>query len=176
VPEAPVQSSCARGLSIRARFFFNRRSRSRINDRANLSSRRSEALPANAKSHHLFMNSCVGELIRGLAARGIVLTMLLYSANGISAICSILTKNITTRLVRTYGCTRTRRSRAPSRLSVTRWRCQFWADCTTNISGRKFPTGTRTRTSLQADRHGKHRFALMGVAGPGGFEPPTRPL
>jgi hypothetical protein len=30
-------------------------------------------------------------------------------ANGISAICSILTKNITTRLVRTYRCTRTRR-------------------------------------------------------------------
>ena len=25
---------------------------------------------------------------------------------------------------------------------VARWRCQFWADCTTNISGRKFPTGT----------------------------------
>jgi hypothetical protein len=29
-----------------------------------------------------------------------------------------------------------------SRLSVARWRCRFWADCTTNISGRKFPTGT----------------------------------
>jgi hypothetical protein len=36
--------------------------------------------------------------------RRIVLTMLLCSANGISAICSILTKNITTRLVRTYRC------------------------------------------------------------------------
>src|SRR5438132_418317 len=33
-------------------------------------------------------------------ADGIVLTMLSCSANGISAICSILTKNITTRLVR----------------------------------------------------------------------------
>jgi hypothetical protein len=30
-----------------------------------------------------------------------------------------------------------------SRLSVACWRCQFWADCTTNISERKFPTGTR---------------------------------
>ena len=68
--------------------------------------------------------------------------MLLCSANGISAICSILIKNITTRLVRTYHCTRTRRSRVPSRLSVARWRCQFWADYTTNISERKFPTGT----------------------------------
>src|SRR5207244_12835816 len=35
-----------------------------------------------------------------------------------------------------------RRSHVPSRLSVARWRCQFWADCTTNIPGRKFPTGT----------------------------------
>jgi len=42
---------------------------------------------------------------------------------------SIPTKNITTRLVRTYRCTRTRRSRVPSRLSAARWRCQFWADC-----------------------------------------------
>jgi hypothetical protein len=81
---------------------------------------------------------------RGSSVRsdGIVLTMLLCSASGISVICSILTKNITTRLVRTYRCTRTRRSRVPSRLSVARWRCQFWADCTTNISERKFPTGT----------------------------------
>jgi hypothetical protein len=61
---------------------------------------------------------------------------------GISAICSILTKNITTRLVRTYRCARTRRSRVPSRLSVARWRCQFSADCTTNISERRFPTET----------------------------------
>jgi hypothetical protein len=37
---------------------------------------------------------------------GIVLTMLLCSANGISVICSILTKNTTTRLVRTYRCTK----------------------------------------------------------------------
>jgi N-methylhydantoinase A/oxoprolinase/acetone carboxylase beta subunit len=73
---------------------------------------------------------------------GIVLTMLLCSANDISVICSILTKDTTTRPVRTYRCTRTRRSRAPSSLSVARWRCQFWAGCTTNISGRKFPTGT----------------------------------
>src|SRR5262249_22812341 len=68
--------------------------------------------------------------------------MLWCSANGICAICSMLTKNITTRLVRTYHCTRTRRSRVPSRLSVARWRCRFWVDCTTNISERRFPTGT----------------------------------
>src|SRR5260370_2048234 len=61
---------------------------------------------------------------------------------GISAICSILTKNITPRLVRTYRCARTRRSRVPSRLSVARWRCQFSADCTTNISERRFSTET----------------------------------
>src|SRR6266576_1261916 len=35
-----------------------------------------------------------------------------------------------------------RRLRHWSRLSVARWRCRFWADCTTKISGRKFPTGT----------------------------------
>src|SRR6266436_9083736 len=34
-----------------------------------------------------------------------------------------------------------RRSHVPSRLSVARWRCQFWADCTTNISEREYPTG-----------------------------------
>src|SRR5262249_53476295 len=68
--------------------------------------------------------------------------MLLCSANGICAICSIPTKNITTRLGRTYRCTRTRRSRVPSRLSASRWRCRFWAGYTTNISERKFPTGT----------------------------------
>jgi hypothetical protein len=49
-----------------------------------------------------------GSLVR---SDGIVLTMLLCSANGICAICSILTKNTTTNLVRTYRCTRTRRSR-----------------------------------------------------------------
>ena len=30
----------------------------------------------------------------------------------------------------------------PSSPSVRRWLCQFWADCTTNISEREFPTGT----------------------------------
>ena len=84
------------------------------------------------------------DIRRGSSVRsdGIVLTMLLCSANDISAICSIRTKNITTRLGRTFRCRRTRRSRVLSRPSVARWRCQFWADCTTNISGRRFPTGT----------------------------------
>src|SRR5258707_4259264 len=68
--------------------------------------------------------------------------MSLCSANDISAICSIPTKNITTKLGRTYRCTRTRQSHVLSRPSVARWRCQFWAGCITNISGRKFPTGT----------------------------------
>src|SRR6266446_4646049 len=56
---------------------------------------------------------------RGSSVRsdGIVLTMSLCSANDISAICSIPTKDTTTRLVHT-------------------------ADCTTNISERRFPTGT----------------------------------
>src|SRR5262249_43542851 len=81
---------------------------------------------------------------RDLSVRsdGTVLTMLSCSANGISVICSILTKDITTTLGRTCRCIRTRRSRVPSRPSVTCWRCQFWADCTTNISEREFPTGT----------------------------------
>jgi hypothetical protein len=80
---------------------------------------------------------------RGSSARsdGIVLTMLLCSANDISAICSIPTKNITTRLAHTYRCTRTRQSSVPFRPSVERWRCQFWADCTTNISEFKFRQG-----------------------------------
>jgi len=68
--------------------------------------------------------------------------MLSCSASGICAICSILTKDITTRLGRTYRCTKTRRSRMPFRLLVARWRCRFWAACTINISERKFPTGT----------------------------------
>jgi hypothetical protein len=81
---------------------------------------------------------------RGSSVRsdGIVLTTLLCSGNGISAICSIPTKNITMRPAHTYRCTRTRRSRVPFRMSVARWRCQFWADCITNISERRFPTGT----------------------------------
>jgi hypothetical protein len=80
---------------------------------------------------------------RGSSVRsdGIVLTMLLCSANDISAIYSIPTKNITTRLARICRCTRTRRSHVRSKLR-SHARCQFWADCTTNISGRKFPTGT----------------------------------
>jgi hypothetical protein len=45
--------------------------------------------------------------------------------------------------VRTHcHCRRTRRSLAPSRPSVRRWLCQFWAGCTTNISEREFPIGT----------------------------------
>jgi len=45
-------------------------------------------------------------------------------------------------LGRTYHRTRTRRYRVPFRPSVAHWRGQFWADCITNISERRFPTGT----------------------------------
>src|SRR5882724_9359662 len=98
------------------------------------------------------------DIRRGSSVRsdGIVLTMLLCSANGISAICSILTKNTTTRLVRTYRCTRTRRSRVPSRLSVARWQCQFWVDCTTNISERKFSDRDTLRLCSNDDGDDEH--------------------
>jgi len=56
---------------------------------------------------------------------------------------------------------RTRRSRVPFRLSVARWRCQFWADCTTNISERKFPTGTAVTQSI-LDRQWIGTAALSG--------------
>ena len=61
--------------------------------------------------------------------------------------------------IRTYRCTRTRRSRVPSRLSAARWRCQFWADCTTNISERKFPTGI----GLGATRAARLKLALTSL-------------
>ena len=92
---------------------------------------------------------------RGSSVRsdGIVLTMLLCSANDISAICSIPTKNITTKLGPTYRCTRTRQSHVLSRPSVARWRCRFWAGCITNISGRKFPTGTISASNAARGRN-----------------------
>jgi hypothetical protein len=51
-------------------------------------------------------------------------------------------QNITTRPARTCHWRRTHRSPAPSRPSVRRWPCPSWADYTTNISEREFPTGT----------------------------------
>jgi hypothetical protein len=75
---------------------------------------------------------------------GIALTMSLCLASGTLVIYSNRIKNITTRRAHTYRCRRTRRSPAPSRPSVRRWSCQFWAGCTTNISEREFPTGTNT--------------------------------
>src|SRR5262249_55950351 len=33
--------------------------------------------------------------------------------------------------------------------AVRRWLCQFWADCTTNISEREFPTGTTIGATLR---------------------------
>jgi hypothetical protein len=59
-----------------------------------------------------------------------------------SSFCSNHTKNITTRHARTYHWRRTRRSPAPSKPPVKGWPCQFWAVCTTNISGCEFTTGT----------------------------------
>jgi hypothetical protein len=49
----------------------------------------------------------------------------LVSAHGIFGVCSIL---------------RTRQFRVPFRLPVTSERCQFWADCATNILEHRFPT------------------------------------
>ncbi len=95
------------------------------------------------------------DIQRGSSVRsgGSVSTMLLCSANDISAICSIPIKNITMRPVRTYRCTRTRRSRVPFRPSVARWRCRFWADCTINILERRFPTGTTRESVRPKQRH-----------------------
>ena len=76
--------------------------------------------------------------------------MSLCSANGIFAICSIRIKNTTTKLARTCPCTRTRRSRVPSRPSVACFRCQFWADYTTNMFESEFPTGTAGRPDRSA--------------------------
>jgi hypothetical protein len=59
----------------------------------------------------------------------------------VEAICSIPTKNITTRLARTYRCTRTRRSHVASRLSVARWRCQFWVTASPIFQGVSFRQG-----------------------------------
>jgi hypothetical protein len=75
----------------------------------------------------------------------------LCSATGTFAICSNRIKNIIMKLARIYRCTRTPRFRVLSRLSVVRWRCQFWADCITNISERKFPTGTGVRNMASAN-------------------------
>src|SRR5262249_48381449 len=65
------------------------------------------------------------------------------------------------RLGRTYRCTRTRRSRVPSRLSASRWRCRFWADYTTNISERKFPTGTGGLFQMAVDMRPLTREELV---------------
>jgi hypothetical protein len=56
---------------------------------------------------------------------GLPLTISLCSATGTFAICSNRIKNITTRLARTYHCTRTRRFRAPSRPLVV-WTASLW--------------------------------------------------
>jgi hypothetical protein len=68
-------------------------------------------------------------------------------------------KLLQTRLGRTYRYTRTRRSRVPFRLSVARSRCQFWADCTTNIPECKFPTGTEESQSATEPRQSSRRVA-----------------
>src|SRR5262249_46068461 len=101
---------------------------------------------------------------RGLSVRsdGIVLTMLSCSAKAISVICLILTKDITTRLGRTCRYTRTRRSRVPFRLLVTRWRCRFWAACTIHILECKFPTGTGDSFGENAPLRALHRVPLIG--------------
>jgi len=50
--------------------------------------------------------------------------------------------------------------------NIARWRCQFWADCITNISERKFPTGTadifsrRIWISSSCPKYLKFRFSV----------------
>jgi hypothetical protein len=55
-------------------------------------------------------------------------------------------KNITTKVVRPYRCTRTRRSRVPSRLSVACCLCQSWANHTSNISERSRYADQKSRS------------------------------
>src|SRR3984893_11873369 len=94
------------------------------------------------RSHHDRLGRT--DVRRGLSDRsgGITLTMSLCLASSTFAICSTHIKNIITKFVHTCHCTRMHRSPAPSRPSVTRWPCQFWADCTTNKSECEFPIGT----------------------------------
>jgi hypothetical protein len=73
---------------------------------------------------------------------GIALTMSSCLASAISGICSIRTRNITTRRAHTYHYGRMRRSLAPCRPSVRRSPCLFWVGCIIDISERKFPTRT----------------------------------
>jgi len=77
------------------------------------------------------------DMRRGSSVRsdGIVLTMLLCSASGISVTYCCRTRNTTTRSVRIYPWRRIRRSRAPSSGPGTFFAAQFSAGCTTNISG-----------------------------------------
>ena len=67
--EVAATAPWARGLSMRARFFFNRRSRSRINNRAVWSSHRREVSLTNTRFHHVLIKSRVGLVIRGLAPK-----------------------------------------------------------------------------------------------------------
>jgi hypothetical protein len=97
------------------------------------------------RSHHDHLGRT--DVRRGLSDRsgGIALTMSLCLASSTFAMCSTHIKNITTKLAHTCHCTRMHRSPAPSRPSVARWPCRFWADCTTNIYECEFPTGTAVR-------------------------------
>jgi transposase InsO family protein len=50
-----------------------------------------------------------------------------------------------------------------SRPSVARWRCQFWAGCITNISGRKFPTGTGPSSQSWKTFFRNHAQAIAAI-------------
>src|SRR5580658_7898848 len=71
VPELPFHSSCARGLSRRARPFLSRRSRSLISRRAFALAETCAASPDNGRSHHASIKSFVGIVTRGLTERTI---------------------------------------------------------------------------------------------------------
>jgi hypothetical protein len=98
----------------------------------------------SARSFHIDGTTHAGSSDR---SGGIALTMSSCLASGIFVICSNHTKNITTRHARTYHWRRMRRSPAPSKPPVKRWPCQFWAVCTTNISGRDLRQGQATERS-----------------------------
>jgi hypothetical protein len=82
-------------------------------------------------------------IVKGSSARsvGTALTMLSYLASGIFGICFDLTRTTTIKLEHTYRLIRMRQYRALSRPSVTFYRCQSWAACTTNMSGFRFRQG-----------------------------------
>jgi hypothetical protein len=104
-------------------------------------------------------------MLRGSSALsdGIASTMSSSSASRIFAICCALTKGITMRRGLTCPYAKTRHSHAPSRRAVISVSRPFWADCTINIGGFEFSTGTavcdRPSSSSSTARQGMPRLS-----------------